>query len=170
MTRSPDNYLSTSGRPGGRWWAKLARGLIRFRQVTLIVNTGDDLSTLAYASVGPWTQSVTLWLVWRIGKSGASGRNLELLFRFGGAGRANLVSTEIKTWRCTERTRLLQEGLSLSEVTRHFPGTGACAAGFTDVMDSFDSGQINDGSLLDFQGILCAKDVNRSSRALFFAR
>ena len=113
--------LALAGGVGG---AKLAVGLSRVlspRELTIVVNTGDDellhglhvspdLDTMMYALAG-LTNQETGW-----GVAGDTFRTLEMLGRYGGDTWFNLGDLDLATH--IRRTQLLKEGLTLSEVTR----------------------------------------------------
>ncbi len=117
--------LALAGGVGG---AKLALGLSRTLssgQVTVVANTGDDevfhglnvspdLDTLMYTLAG-LANPATGW-----GLAGDTFGALEMLKRYGADAWFGLGDRDLATH--IERTRLLRQGWSLSEVTRHFCG------------------------------------------------
>ena len=118
MTRS---VLALAGGVGG---AKLALGLSHALppdRLTIVVNTGDDetfhglhvspdLDTVMYALAG-LTNTVTGW-----GVAGDTFQTLGMLGRFGNPTWFNLGDKDLATH--IKRTQLLNEGYSLSDVTR----------------------------------------------------
>ena len=117
------NVVALAGGVGG---AKLAHGLaliLPTDQLTVIVNTGDDfthlgmricpdLDTVCYTLAG-LANPLTGW-----GRDGESWRVMENLSRLGGPGWFNLGDQDLATH--LERTRRLNDGARLSEVTRAF--------------------------------------------------
>ena len=113
--------LALAGGVGG---AKLALGLSRIippESLTIVVNTGDDevfhglhvspdLDTMMYALAG-LTNPETGW-----GVVGDSFNALGMLGRYGGPTWFNLGDKDFATH--VRRTQLLNQGLSLSEVTK----------------------------------------------------
>jgi len=111
---------------GGVGGAKLAHGLAQLlppENLTVIVNTGDDfehfglrispdLDTVCYTLAG-LANPDTGW-----GRSGESWNAIENVSRLGGPGWFHLGDQDLGTH--LERTRRLQMGQSLSEVTRAF--------------------------------------------------
>jgi len=161
MTRSPDNYLSlqVAALAGGVGGAKLARGLDRVLppgNLTLIVNTGDDFEHFGLC-VSPDLDSVCYALAGLADPVRGWGRADETWNCFSGLGELGAP-----TWfqlgdkdlaLHLERTRLLQEGLSLSEVTRHFCERWGMSSRVLPMCDGRFRTQVRiaDGSLLDFQ-------------------
>ena len=110
---------------GGVGAGKFLRGLLRAvpaESVTVVVNTGDDFDVHGL-HVSPDLDSVTYWLAgvadrdrgW--GREGDSFRATAELRAFG-AGRAWFGLGDLDLATHLFRTRLLAEGLSLSEATR----------------------------------------------------
>ena len=116
------HVLALAGGVGG---AKLAFGLARIlspQQLTIVANTGDDevfhglhvspdLDTLMYTLAG-LANPATGW-----GLVDESFNTLDMLKRYGADTWFNLGDRDLATH--IERTRLLRQGCSLSEVTRH---------------------------------------------------
>ena len=116
------DVLALAGGVGG---AKLALGLARVlapQQLTVVANTGDDesfhglhvspdLDTLMYTLAG-LANPTTGW-----GLAGESFNALDMLRRYGADTWFNLGDRDLATH--IERTRLLRQGWSLSETTRH---------------------------------------------------
>ena len=114
--------LALAGGVGG---AKLALGLARVlapQDLTVVVNTGDDevfhglhvspdLDTVMYTLAGMASPN-SGW-----GLLGETFNALKMLKRYGAATWFNLGDGDLATH--IERTRLLQQGWSLSEVTQH---------------------------------------------------
>jgi LPPG:FO 2-phospho-L-lactate transferase len=132
------NVVALAGGVGG---AKLAHGLAMILpadQLTVIVNTGDDfthlglricpdLDTVCYTLAG-LANPVTGW-----GRADESWRVIENLVRLGGPGWFNLGDQDLATH--LERTRRLNDGARLSEVTRAFCaawGVGPCVLPMSD--------------------------------------
>ena len=117
--------LALAGGVGG---AKLALGLARVlspQQLTIVANTGDDevfhglhvspdLDTIMYTLAG-LSNPVTGW-----GLAGDTFSALEMLRRYGAETWFSLGDRDLATH--VERTRLLRQGWTLSEVTRHLSG------------------------------------------------
>ncbi|MCB8967388.1 MAG: 2-phospho-L-lactate transferase [Ardenticatenaceae bacterium] len=116
------NVVCLAGGVGG---AKLADGLARIlppQNLTIVVNTGDDfqhlglticpdLDTVMY-TLGQVANQETGW-----GRSGESWRTITAAVELGGADWFRLGDLDIATHLV--RTQLLQEGQSLTAVTRH---------------------------------------------------
>jgi LPPG:FO 2-phospho-L-lactate transferase len=119
------NVVALAGGVGG---AKLVDGLAQILapgELTVIVNTGDDfdhlglkicpdLDTVCYALAGI-ANHATGW-----GRANETWNALESLAELGGPVWFRLGDRDLGTH--IERTRLLREGLSLSEITRRFCG------------------------------------------------
>lgn len=112
--------LALAGGVGG---AKLAQGLAMScspADLTIVVNTGDDFTHLAL-SISPDLDTVMYWLAgvndrlrgWGLAEE--SWRFMEALERLGGPAWFRLGDRDMATH--VERTRLLQGGRTLSEVT-----------------------------------------------------
>ena len=118
--------MKVVGLAGGVGGAKLADGLAQIlppEDLTIIVNTGDDfehmglkicpdLDTVCYTLAG-LANPETGW-----GREGETWELMENLERLGGPTWFRLGDRDIATH--LERTRRLQSGQSLSEVTAHF--------------------------------------------------
>jgi LPPG:FO 2-phospho-L-lactate transferase len=113
---------------GGVGGAKLAWGLAKILdgdELSIIVNTGDDF-VLFGLSISPDIDTVCYTLAdlsnpqtgW--GRAGESWNCIEELKKLGGPDWFNLGDKDLAIH--IERTRLLREGMSLSEVTAHFCG------------------------------------------------
>ncbi len=116
--------LSVLALAGGVGGAKLAVGLSHAlppERLTIVVNTGDDetfhglhvspdLDTVMYALAG-LTNTVTGW-----GVSGDTFQALAMLGRYGNTTWFNLGDKDLATH--IKRTQLLNEGYTLSDVTR----------------------------------------------------
>jgi LPPG:FO 2-phospho-L-lactate transferase len=110
---------------GGIGAGKFLRGLVRAigeRDVTVVVNTGDDIE-MHGLHVSPDLDSVTYWLAGEMdrergwGRRGESFRATAELARFDPAAAwFNLGDLDLATHLF--RTRLLADGMALSEVTR----------------------------------------------------
>ena len=110
---------------GGVGGAKLAWGLTKVlneKELTIIVNTGDDfehfglaispdIDTVCYTLAG-WANPVTGW-----GRAGETWTCINEIRRIGGPDWFNLGDLDLALH--LERTRLISEGLSLTEVTDH---------------------------------------------------
>lgn len=117
------NVVALAGGVGG---AKLVDGLAQIlapQELTVIVNTGDDfehlglkicpdLDTVCYTLAGI-ANLATGW-----GRANETWNALESLAELGGPAWFRLGDRDLGTH--LERTRLLREGLSLSEITRRF--------------------------------------------------
>jgi LPPG:FO 2-phospho-L-lactate transferase len=110
---------------GGIGAGKFLRGLVRVlpsRDVTIVVNTGDDL-TLHGLRICPDLDSVTYWLGglsdrergW--GRGGETFRTLDEVRRLGGQAWFGLGDLDLATHLV--RTQMLDEGRTLSAVTDH---------------------------------------------------
>src|SRR5512146_318640 len=111
---------------GGVGGAKLAHGLAQIlppEDLTVIVNTGDDfeqyglhispdLDTVCYTLAG-LANPDTGW-----GRSNESWQAIQNVEGLGGPGWFRLGDEDLGTH--LERTRLLKEGVALSEITRRF--------------------------------------------------
>ena len=118
--------MKVVGLAGGVGGAKLADGLARFlppEDLTIIVNTGDDfehmglticpdLDTVCY-TLADLANPETGW-----GREGETWDLMENLERLGGPTWFRLGNRDMATH--LERTRRLQTGQTLSEVTAHF--------------------------------------------------
>lgn len=110
---------------GGVGGSKLADGLAEIHPseaLTIIVNTGDDfehlglkicpdLDTVCYTLAG-LANPITGW-----GRAGETWNALESLAELGGPAWFRLGDRDLGTH--LERTRLLREGLTLSQITQH---------------------------------------------------
>jgi LPPG:FO 2-phospho-L-lactate transferase len=114
--------LALAGGVGG---AKLAHGLamrLPPSDLLIAVNTGDDFAHLGL-HVSPDVDTVMYWLAERNdpirgwGLAGESWNFMRALEELGGAVWFNLGDRDLATH--VERTRLLAQGIRLSEVTRH---------------------------------------------------
>ena len=117
------NIVALAGGVGG---AKLAHGLAQLlepEELTIIVNTGDDfehyglyicpdLDTVCYTLAG-MANPETGW-----GRVNETWKVMENISRLGGLDWFRLGDQDLGTH--LERTRRLNEGDSLSEITRHF--------------------------------------------------
>jgi LPPG:FO 2-phospho-L-lactate transferase len=113
---------------GGVGGAKLAWGLAKILdsdELSIIVNTGDDfelfglsispdIDTVCYTMAG-WSNPQTGW-----GRAAETWNSLEEIKKLGGPDWFNLGDKDLALH--LERTRLLREGKSLSEVTAHLSG------------------------------------------------
>jgi LPPG:FO 2-phospho-L-lactate transferase len=110
---------------GGIGAGKFLRGLVRVippRDVTVVVNTGDDL-TLHGLRICPDLDSVMYWLAgvsdrtrgW--GRAGETFRALDEVGRLGGQAWFGLGDLDLATHLV--RTQMLEEGRTLSEATDH---------------------------------------------------
>ena len=118
--------MKISALAGGVGGAKLVDGLaqcLKPEDLSVIVNTGDDfehfglyispdIDTVCYA-LGGLSNEVTGW-----GRSQETWKTLEVLKKLGGPDWFQLGDMDLATH--LERTRLLREGKSLSEITRTF--------------------------------------------------
>lgn len=110
---------------GGVGGAKLAQGMTQIlppEQLTIVVNTGDDfqhlgltvctdLDTVMY-TLGGVNNTETGW-----GRAGESWRAMESVRTYGGPDWFNLGDLDLGTHLV--RTQMLNEGMSLTAVTRH---------------------------------------------------
>lgn len=122
MTIPTGHYVALSGGVGG---AKLALGLSHVltpAQLTIVANTGDDFEHLGFA-ISPDLDTVMYTLAdvanmefgW--GQRGETWQFLDALARLGGETWFRLGDRDLATH--VVRTRMLQEGRTLSEATAH---------------------------------------------------
>jgi len=148
--------LALAGGVGG---AKLADGLSQVlapENLTIVVNTGDDfvhfglkicpdIDTVCY-TLGGLANSTTGW-----GRESESWTVMQALARLGGPTWFNLGDQDLATH--LERTRRLQEGQRLTEITQSFCKSWGIGPTVIPMTDDFVATWVEtiDGELLPFQ-------------------
>jgi len=120
------NAMKIVAMAGGVGGAKMVDGLAQClspSELSVIVNTGDDFEHFGL-SISPDLDTVCYTLaglanpVMGWGRTGETWRTLEEIKRLNGPAWFNIGDLDLATH--LERTRLLQEGYKLSDITAHF--------------------------------------------------
>ncbi len=166
-------YLLLAGGVGG---AKLADGIARIlppEKCSIIVNTGDDfyhyglrictdLDTICYTLAG-LANPITGW-----GRKDETWQVMEYLRNLGGEDWFKLGDADLATH--LERTRLLNSGISLSDITRRFCQTWGIRHTILPMTDEQVETKIisKDGSVYDFQEYFVREGFKPEVREILF--
>ena len=160
---------------GGVGAARFLQGLVRVfpeEKITVIVNTGDDIE-LNGLRISPDIDIVTYTLAGVVdedkgwGLRGDTFRCLEMLRRYGHEAWFNLGDGDMATH--VSRTRLLREGLSLSEVTeRHRRALGVKSRILPMTDDRFETRIETDLGTMHFQEYLVKRGASDPVRGVSF--
>jgi len=160
---------------GGVGAARFLQGLVRVvpeEEVTVIVNTGDDIE-LHGLHISPDVDIVTYTLAnivdeekgW--GVRGDTFRCLEILKRYGYEAWFNLGDMDLATH--ISRTRLLRDGLSLSEVAdRHRRALGVKARILPMTDDRFETRIKTEAGVMHFQEFLVKRGSTDRVLGVYF--
>jgi len=160
---------------GGVGAARFLQGLVRVfpeEKITVIVNTGDDIE-LHGLHISPDIDIVTYTLAGVVdeergwGLRGDTFRCLEMLRRYGHESWFNLGDGDLATH--VSRTRLLREGLSLSEVTeRHRRALGVKPKILPMTDDRFETRIETDLGTMHFQEYLVKRGASDPVKGISF--